>query len=254
MERVAVAYSGGTDSSLLLKVAADELGGSAIAIIVSDEILPALELQQAIATARGMGVEPVVLQTDMLSRPEFHVNRPDRCYVCKHAIFSAIIEEADHHGIKQIVDGSHSGDLDSDRPGRRALRDLGVRSPLTEAGMDKVDIRQCSKLLALPTTERPASPCLATRIPFYEEVTAQKLRQVDEAERAVRELGIEVVRVRHHGMIARIEVPPADMPTLLRSRERLVTRFRALGFVYVDVDLLGYRSGSMGEALKKVEH
>ena len=249
--KVAVAYSGGADSTLLLKVARDELGDGALAIVIAGDIMPETELRDAVSVARGLGVEPMIVRADLLSSPGFRDNPVDRCYLCKKAIFTGIVKAAHDRGFDIIADGSHTGDLEEDRPGRRALRELGVRSPLTEAGFDKEDVRSCSALLGLPTALKPASPCLATRIPFGQEITAEKLHQVDMAERTVRALGIEVVRVRHHGAIARIEVLPRDIPAVVSHRDRLVPALRELGFAYIDVDLRGYRPGSMSEAVER---
>jgi pyridinium-3,5-biscarboxylic acid mononucleotide sulfurtransferase len=247
--KVALAYSGGVDSSLLLRVARDELGGEVLAIIVTGDLMPASEKESALATARSMGVEPLVLVVDTLSLEEFRMNPPDRCYICKRAIFTALIAAAHEKGFTAVIDGSHAGDLEGDRPGRRALRELGVRSPLAEAGLDKADVRRAAKMLSVPTAEKPANPCLATRIPFHEPITLGKLQQVDRAELAIHELGIEEVRVRHHGAIARIEVLPEDFPRVMDHRERIVPQLKALGFTYVVLDLQGFRSGSMSEVI-----
>jgi uncharacterized protein len=249
MGKLAVAYSGGADSTFLLKVAKDEVGDVA-AIFVSGDISPAYEAEGAMAIARSIGAEPIIVHADVLSLPAFRENRPDRCYVCKRSIFSAIRSAAQRAGYDTVVDGTHAGDLETDRPGMRALREMGVRSPLLEAGLDKGDVRRLSKQLGLSTADKPASPCLATRIPFFDEITPGKLRQVESAERAVMEKGIRVVRVRHHGTVARIEVLPDDMATVLSFREDIVAQLKALGFAYVALDLQGFRSGSMSEPLK----
>ncbi len=248
MGRIVVAYSGGVDSTFLLRVACDELGDGAMAIIVDSELMPRGMVDEAMATARDMGVEPLVLRINVLEQPKVVKNGRERCYECKRAIFYEVLDAAHAYGIDSVVDGSHTGDLGEDRPGRRALKELGVRSPLMEAGLDKDDVRHLSEQLSLPTAHRPAGPCLATRIPYDERITVERLQQVEEAESAIAELGIKVLRVRHHGIVARIEVLPEDMPTVLSSRELIVQKLRALGFVYVDLDLRGYRTGSMGEA------
>lgn len=247
--KVALAYSGGVDSSLLLRVARDELGDQIMAITATGALMPASEIDSALATARSMGIEPLVLVADVLSLEDFRINPPDRCYVCKRAIFTSVMAAAKEKGFTTVIDGSHAGDLEGDRPGKRALREMGVRSPLTEAGLDKADVRQIAKILGVPTADKPANPCLATRIPFYEPITLEKLRQVERAELAVREIGIEQVRVRHHGTIARIEVPLEDLFKIVDKRDIIISKLKALGFVYVVLDLQGFRSGSMSEAL-----
>jgi pyridinium-3,5-biscarboxylic acid mononucleotide sulfurtransferase len=247
--RAAVAYSGGVDSTFLLKIAQEELGNAVLAVIVESEVMPSSMVVEAVDNAREMGVDIAVLSMDILTLPGFAGNAKDRCYICKKAIFEEIISLARARGIETVVDGSHSGDQDDDRPGRRALKELGVRSPLTEAGFEKDDVRYFSELMFLRTARKPASPCLATRIPFDHPITAEKLQQVEEAERTIADLGIEVLRVRHHGTIARIEVLPADMPMILSARDVIVQKLRELGFTYVDLDLQGYRTGSMREPL-----
>ncbi len=249
MGKVAIAYSGGADSSLILRVARDELVEKVLAITVSCDLMPSSELECALTNARTMGIEPSILIVDVLAMADFRNNSPDRCYICKRAIFSAIAATAKARGYSVIIDGSHAEDLDSDRPGKRALRELGVRSPLSEAGLNKADVRRLSKQLGIGTADKPANPCLATRIPFHQQITLEKLKQIDQAERAVRELGIKEVRVRHHGAIARIEVLPADLTLVVAHREDVVSDLKKIGFVYVVLDLQGFRSGSMSEEL-----
>lgn len=246
--RAAVAYSGGADSTFLLKIAQEELTGGVLAVIVDSQVMPSGMVTEAVEQAERMGVDTAVIRMDIRTIPGLIENGRDRCYLCKRAMFRSIISLARARGYGTVMDGSHSGDRDDDRPGRAALKELGVRSPLEEAGLYKEDVRHFSMLMALPTAEKPAYPCLATRIPFNDIITLDKLRQVEEAERVVADLGVGILRVRHHGNIARIEVPPWDMPKMLRSRELLVSRLRELGFTYVDLDLQGYRAGSMSEA------
>ncbi len=249
MGRAAVAYSGGADSTFLLRIAQEELPGDVLAVIVDCQVMPSGMVGEAVENARQMGVDTVVARMDIRAIPGLTENGKDRCYLCKRAILQNIISVARTRGFDIVMDGSHSGDRDDDRPGRRALKELGIRSPLTEAGFSKDDVRRFSEHLGLSTARKPANPCLATRIPFNVPITEEMLRQVEEAEKAVADLGIEVLRVRHHGSVARIEVLPLDMPKLLSSREILVSRLRELGFTYVDLDLQGYRAGSMGEVL-----
>lgn len=249
VDRMAVAYSGGTDSTLLLRVARDVLGPRVSAIICDSGLMPSGEVADAVDAARGLGVEPVIVRVDPCAHPRIVSNPPDRCYHCKRVIFEEIRRVAASMDIEVIADGTHAGDRNGDRPGIRALRELGVRSPLAEAGLDKEDIRETSRELGLPTALKPSSPCLATRIPFNETITPEKLRQVDEAERLLRELGYRQVRVRHYGQIARVEVEPRLLARTVEDREVIISGLTALGFVYVTLDLGGFRSGSMSEAL-----
>jgi uncharacterized protein len=247
MGEAAVAYSGGADSTLVLRIARDELGEKAAAIICSTGLMAQREVEEAVAAARGLGAEVRVVEADLLARPDIARNPPDRCYLCKRAIIESIGEAASGMGLRIIADGTHCGDEDGDRPGMRALREHGVRSPLAEAGMDKADVREVSRALGLSTMSRPSSPCLATRIPFGEAITRERLRQVDEAERLLRQLGYGQVRVRHHGPIARVEVEERFLSRALEDREIIISGLRELGFTYVVLDLAGFRSGSMSE-------
>ncbi|MDW5563551.1 MAG: ATP-dependent sacrificial sulfur transferase LarE [Methanomassiliicoccus sp.] len=249
MDEVAIAYSGGVDSTLLLKVAKEELESGASAIVCSSSLMPEGEVAEAVRTAKGLGIEAKVIALDVLSRSEIIANPPDRCYHCKKLVFQEIIRAARAMDLQLVADGTHSGDQDGDRPGMRALRELGVRSPLAEAGMDKEDIRGASRELGLPTASRPPSPCLATRIPYNERITTEKLIQVDEAERLLHDLGYGQVRVRHHGTIARVEVEARFLVRAVEDREVIESGLRSLGFIYVTLDLTGFRSGSMSEAL-----
>ncbi len=251
MDRVAVAYSGGVDSTLLLRVARDELGAGVSAIICDAGLMPSGEVEDAVRAARDLGVEPMIVKVDPFAHPRIVSNPPDRCYHCKRIIFEEIGKAAASVGVEIVADGTHAGDRSGDRPGIRALRELGVRSPLAEAGMDKEDIREASRELGLPTALKPSSPCLATRIPFNEAITPEKLRQVDEAERLLRDLGYRQARVRHHGLIARVEVEPRLLARAVEDREVILSGLNALGFVYVALDLVGFRSGSMSEALDR---
>ena len=251
MGRTAVAYSGGADSTLLLRIARDELGTGISAIICDTVLMPAGEVAEAVRTAQALGVEPVVVKVDPFAHPRIVGNAPDRCYHCKRAIFEEVARVAGSMGVEVIVDGTHAGDRSGDRPGIRALRELGIRSPLAEAGLNKEDIGEVSRELGLPTALKPPSPCLATRIPFNEIITPGKLRQVDEAERLMQELGYRQVRVRHHGPIARVEVEPRLLARAVEDREVIISGLNALGFVYVVLDLGGFRSGSMSEALNE---
>jgi uncharacterized protein len=244
---LAVAYSGGVDSTLLLKVAHDELGDSVVAIIASSMLMPSEEVVAATSLARRMGVESVVVEVDLTGSPEVMGNHIDRCYHCKRIILGIIIERAQALGINSVVDGSHVGDRPDDRPGMQALRELGVRSPLAEAGLTKEQIRDTARALDLSVALQPPSPCLATRVPFFEPLTVQHLGQIDRAERFLRDRGYHHVRVRHHGTIARIEVDSDDLGKVIIEREAILAALCEIGFVYVTLDLRGFRSGSMSE-------
>ncbi|HOB38077.1 MAG TPA: ATP-dependent sacrificial sulfur transferase LarE [Methanomassiliicoccaceae archaeon] len=249
MGRVAVAYSGGVDSALLLRMAREVLADDAVAIMNVTPLVPPGDEEGAVQTARSMGVEPIIIRSDPLAVPDFRRNAPDRCYVCKRVIFTAIASAARDRGIDLVIDGSHVDDLSEDRPGLRALAELGVRSPLKEAGMGKEDVRRLAARFSLPCADKPSGPCLATRIPFGRAIDMEALRTVGDAEHFLIGLGFRTVRVRHHGAVARIEVPVEDIPALVGKRQLVVERLNQLGFAYVTMDLGGFRSGSMSETL-----
>jgi uncharacterized protein len=250
LSKVLVAYSGGVDSTLLLRVAHDTLGEKALAVTVKGQVHPQREVEEALQVARGMGVEPLVVELSVLGHPVFATNPPDRCYHCKRLIFTRLKEIAREQGLAWVVEGSNRDDLGDYRPGRRALEELGVRSPLLEAGLTKAEIRSLSRYLGLPTWDRPSLACLASRIPYDTALTATVLEQVDRAEVFLGELGFGQRRVRHHGDIARLEIEAEDWPILLENRQRIVACLRELGYTYVTVDLSGYRTGSMNEVLE----
>lgn len=248
---VAVAFSGGVDSSLLLKVAGDELRDKAVAITARAELYPQRELDAAADLARGLGVRHVFIPVAPLGLPEFVANPPDRCYHCKRAVFGAIVEKARELGIETIADGSNADDASDWRPGSRATAELGVRSPLKEAGLTKAEIRELSRRLGLPTADLPSRACLASRIPYGTRITRDGLKRIERAEEALEALGFVGSRVRDHNTIARIELRPADIQRAIEpaTRERLVAALKALGYRYVALDLEGYRTGSLNEVL-----
>jgi uncharacterized protein len=248
---VLVAYSGGVDSTLLLRVAREQLGDKAVAVTAVSPSLPAEELQQATRIAQEVGAQHILIDSDELDHPEYVANPPDRCYYCKFVLFDELFRIARQRGFAYVVDGCNRDDLGDHRPGMRAARELGVRSPLMEAGLTKANIRALSRNLGLPTWDKPSAACLASRIPYGTPITQERLTQIDEAERFLHNLGIAQLRVRHHGDVARIELEAESLPLLLENRSQVVNRLHALGFAYVTADLKGYRSGSMNEILEE---
>lgn len=251
MDRVLIAYSGGVDSTFLLRVASDVLGDQVLAVTAASPTYPIEELDQATVFCRTLGVKQIVVTTDELAVPEFCANPPERCYHCKKELFGTLQRLAEQQGICHILDASNADDCADFRPGRTAAQELGVRSPLVEAGLGKTEIRALSRELGLPTWNKPAMACLASRFPYGETITSDKLTRIEQAESFLRQSDFRNVRVRAHGDMARIEVAPDIVHRLTESglRATLVTRFKELGFVYVTVDLQGYRTGSMNEVL-----
>lgn len=245
-----VAFSGGVDSTLLLKAAVEALGDRALAVTATSAIHPRFELEEARSLAELVGARWQVIEVDPLADDITASNPPDRCYHCKRALFTKFLEMAQTEGLGGVADGSNVDDEGDYRPGERALGELGVRSPLREAGLTKAEIREISRALGLPTWDKPAYACLATRIPYGERLTPERLRRIDAAEDVIRDMGVKQVRVRDHGPLARIEVAPEEINVLLReeNRSRLATQLHNLGYKYIAVDLEGYRTGSMNTA------
>jgi uncharacterized protein len=246
-----VAYSGGVDSTLLLKAAVDALGARAVAVNAVSELYPRRDLEEAAAVARGLGARLLTVEVSEVEREEFASNPPQRCYFCKRDLFARLLHLAREQGLGVVVEGSNRDDSGDYRPGMRALRELGVRSPLQEVGLSKGEIRQLSRDLGLPTWDKPSFACLASRIPYGERITREKLHQVAEAEEVLRSLGFRQLRVRHHGALARIELEIGDLAKIVQEdmRTQVVESLRKIGFVYVALDLQGYRTGSMNEPL-----
>lgn len=242
-----LAYSGGVDSTLLLKVAKDVLGDKVIAATATSPTYPDYELADAEGMARQLGVRHVVFSSNELEIPGFAQNSTERCYHCKKELFQILKEEARRLGFNTLMDGSNQDDLKDFRPGRQAAKELTVRSPLAEAGLTKADIRELSRALSLPTWNKPSFACLSSRFPFGTEITPERLSQVDHCERLLRSLGFSQVRVRYHHDIARIEVEEKEIERFLDSnlRHQVVEGFESFGFKFVAVDLKGYRTGSL---------
>lgn len=248
---VLVAYSGGVDSTLLLKVAMDVLGDRALAVTASSETYPMHEVDDAICLANEMGARLRTIHTEELDNAEFAGNPPERCFYCKQELFGKLIAIAQEEGLPVVADGSNVDDEGDFRPGTKAAAQLGVRHPLREAGLTKADVRELSRDLGLPTWDKPSFACLASRFPYGDSITREGLKQVAAAEQVLRDLGFRQLRVRHHGETARIEVGVQDLAEAVEpaKRDRIVSEFRKLGYLYVTLDLEGYRTGSMNRVL-----
>jgi len=252
LQKLAVAFSGGTDSSFLLAAAAEILGPqNVLACIGISSSLPQYQLNLARQIARHLGVRLLEVPLSELDDPNYRANQADRCFHCKRHQMLTIRRQAAQEGFLPLACGSNLDDRDDYRPGSEAVAALGVLTPLADAQLTKEDIRTLSRQRNLPTAELPASPCLASRIAYGIEITEDKLRQVEQAEDFLRTLGFNLLRVRHHGRLARIEVPAGQIETLTEEarRRKIVDRFKSLGFQYITVDLQGFRSGSLNEIL-----
>jgi len=249
MGSVAVAYSGGTDSAYILAVARDTLGDRVLALTADSPSVPRAELEAARAVAAGLGAQHVVLPTTELDDPAYRANTPDRCYFCKSNYLDELLAYALAHGYPCLVDGANADDLGDYRPGQKAARERGVRSPLQEVGLTKAEIRALARAHGLPNWDKPAAACLASRIPYGMPVTAEALAQIERAEAFLHRLEFRQVRVRHHGTVARLEVEPAEIVRAVELREEIVAALREVGFTYVTLDLAGFRSGSMNLTL-----
>lgn len=250
---IAVAFSGGVDSTLVTYVAHEVLGQNMLAVTAQAPVVPKREFDDAVAFCDEHSINHAVVQPNSFVSESVRLNKPDRCYECKKIIFGTIFEAASQHGISQVADGSNLDDLGDYRPGHRALREMGVKSPLLEAEFTKADVRELSRMLGLPTWAKQSNACLATRFPYGDEVTPEKLALIDKAEEFMHDLGFEQLRVRMHGDIARIEVPASRIAELAEEgiRMKVSGKLKELGFGYVSLDLTGYRSGSMNEMIGK---
>ncbi len=253
MESAAVAFSAGVDSTYLLKTAHDTLGGKAVAVTIVTGTFPEKELRDAEEFCRSENIRLINITADVFSIDEFRENSPNRCYYCKKELFRRIKSAAEERGINYVIEGSNLDDTGDYRPGMRAIEELGVRSPLKENGLTKSDIRALSNELGLKTWDKPSFACLATRIAYGENITAEKIAMIGKAEEYIASLGFRQYRVRTQGGEARIELLPDDIERFLSDQVRKSVRdyFHALGFKYVSLDLDGYRTGSMNEALRQ---
>ena len=248
-----VAYSGGVDSTLLLKIAYDCLAEKAVAITAVSPSVPKAELEEAKSIAQQIGVRHVMVESHEMEDQNYTMNSENRCYFCKTNAYDEIFRFAEQEGFDYILDGTNADDVDDYRPGRKAAKERGVRSPLQENGITKAEIRKLAKNLGLPNWDKPAAACLSSRIPYGTQVTVKNLSQVEKAEMVLKNMGFQQLRVRHHEQIARIEIEPADFQEILSHREKIMNSFVKIGYKYVTLDLKGFRSGSMNEVLKTDE-
>ena len=249
MGSVAVALSGGVDSGLVAKVAHDCLGDGALAVTAVSPSLATEERDAVASLVERIGIRHVFLDSSETEDPRYQANAPDRCYFCKTNVYDVLTGYAEGEGFRFLADGTNADDVGDHRPGRRAAREQGVRSPLQEAAITKAEVRAMARELGLPIWDKPAAACLASRIPYGSRVTDEKLSQVERAEAALRALGIRQLRVRHHDQMARLEVEPDAIATVVKHRGDIIERLKPLGFIYVTLDLEGFRSGSMNEVL-----
>lgn len=253
MESVIVAYSGGVDSAYLACVAASELGAKALAMTGESPSYPDFQRQDALAVVDQFSLSHEFIFTEEIHDPNYQANPVNRCYFCKHELFTKLADVARERGYAFVCDGNNADDVGDYRPGRQAAKELNVRSPLIEAGLTKAEIRRLSARAGLPVWDRPASACLSSRIPYGMPVTIEKLSVIERGEARLRALGFRQMRVRHHGDVVRIEIAPDEMPSALNVEmaQRIAAAFKQLGFKFVTLDLEGYRQGALNEALKK---
>jgi len=253
MRYVIVAYSGGVDSAFLAKVAFDVLGDGMLAITANSPSLPTKELTDAVELAKQLGFKHRVLNTDEVEDPRYKKNDPLRCYFCREVWYKDFTGIAQDEGYLWITNGTNTDDLQDFRPGAKAAKEFQIRSPLVEASLSKNEIKNLSKTLGLPTWDKPAQACLSSRIPYGSEITIEALKRIAKAEEYLASKGFKQLRVRHHGELARIEIEEESLGMLVdrKIRSDVINHFKTLGYVYVTLDLTGFRSGSMNEILKK---
>jgi uncharacterized protein len=252
MGRVVVAFSAGVDSTCLLALAAETLGAAQVlAGIGVSPSLPQRELAEARELAGQLGVELAEIPTGELENPQYAANPAERCYFCKHDLFSRLVNLAKQRGFHAVLSGANTDDVGDFRPGLKAGAELGVRNPLMDAGLSKADVREISRRMGLPTWDKPAMACLASRVPYGKTITAEKLSRIELAEQVLKDRGFRQVRVRDHDSVARVEVPQEDMARLLSQRQAVIEGLNACGYAYVAMDLAGFRSGSSNEVLAR---
>jgi pyridinium-3,5-biscarboxylic acid mononucleotide sulfurtransferase len=251
LDSVIIAFSGGVDSAYLAWAATHVLGSQALCITADSPSYPDRHRQLALRIARDFGLHHEIVATAELERPEYRANPINRCYYCKHELYTTLSQIARDRGIPVIADGNNADDRGDYRPGRKAAREFGVRSPLDEADLLKSEIRELSRRAGLPTWDEPASACLSSRIPYHSEVTDEKLRMIERAENVLRDLGFRVCRVRHHDTLARLEIAGDELARALEPavRDRIVRELREIGYQHVTIDLQGYRMGSLNEGV-----
>ncbi|MCP2240525.1 ATP-dependent sacrificial sulfur transferase LarE [Thermoanaerobacterium thermosaccharolyticum] len=249
-----IAFSGGVDSTFLAKVCKDMLNDSCLAVTATSSTYPEREFKEALELAKEIGIRHKIIKSEELEIEGFSKNPIDRCYYCKSELFSKLKKVADDEGIEYVLDGTNADDTGDFRPGRRAAKELGVKSPLLECGFTKDDIREMSKRLGLPTWNKPAYACLSSRFPYGQEITSEKLSMVEKSEEYLLNLGFVGFRVRHHGDVARIELNPDQINMMMDEniRKKVVSKLKEIGFKYVSLDLEGYRTGSMNEAISEL--